>query len=102
MFSVPWGVKDGGDQMQLSVFEAGMLVCFGISWPISIIKSLRTKVVQGKSPIFMTVVALGYVSGMIHKIVYSFDQVFLLYVFNFVMVTIDLGLYWKYRKRSLS
>jgi len=78
------------------------LVCFGISWPISIIKSLRTKVVQGKSPIFMTVVALGYVSGMIHKIVYSFDQVFLLYVFNFVMVTIDLGLYWKYRKRSLS
>jgi hypothetical protein len=88
--------------MQLSVFEAGMLVCFGISWPISIIKSLRTKVVQGKSPIFMTVVALGYVSGMIHKIVYSFDQVFLLYVFNFVMVTIDLGLYWKYRKRSLS
>ncbi|MBT3295683.1 MAG: hypothetical protein HN383_10455 [Verrucomicrobia bacterium] len=86
----------------MSVFEAGMLVCFGISWPISIIKSLRTKVVQGKSPIFMTVVALGYVSGMIHKIVYSFDQVFLLYVFNFVMVTIDLGLYWKYRKRSLS
>jgi hypothetical protein len=85
--------------MQLSVFEAGMLICFGLSWPISIVKSLRTRRVDGKSPVFMTVVALGYVSGMIHKIIYSFDQVFLLYVFNFVMVSIDLALYWKYRTK---
>ncbi len=86
--------------MHLSVFEAGMLVCFGISWPLSIIKSLRTKMVDGKSPIFMSIVALGYVFGMVHKVIYSFDQVFLLYVFNFVMVSIDLFLYRKYRTRT--
>lgn len=86
--------------MQLSVFEAGMLVCFGVSWPISIIKALRTKMVDGKSPIFMIIIALGYVFGMVHKIVYNFDQVFLLYVFNFVMVSIDLFLYRKYRTRK--
>ena len=80
-------------------FEAGMLICFGVSWPISIIKSLRTKMVDGKSPTFMTVVALGYISGMLYKIFGVFDKVFLLYVFNFVMVSTDLWLYWKYRTR---
>jgi hypothetical protein len=81
------------------MFEAGMLVCFGVSWPISIIKALRTKVVDGKSPIFMFIIALGYICGMLHKIFYNFDQIFLLYVFNFIMVSIDLFLYRKYKTR---
>ncbi len=76
-----------------------MLICFGISWPISIVKALRTKVVDGKSPVFMSVIALGYVCGMLYKIFGPFDKIFLLYVFNFVMVSIDLFLYRKYRTR---
>jgi len=85
--------------MPLSLFEVGMLVCFGISWPISILKALRTKVVDGKSPIFMSIVALGYVCGILHKIAYSRDRVILLYMFNLVMVLIDLFLYRKYRTK---
>ncbi len=27
----------------ISFFEAIMLVCFGLAWPLNIIKSLRTK-----------------------------------------------------------
>ena len=95
----PKGCQGWDRVVPLSVFEAGMLVCFGVSWPISIIKVLRTRIVDGKSPIFMSIVALGYVFGMIHKVVYHFDQIFLLYVFNFVMVSIDLFLYRKYRTR---
>ena len=31
------------------VLEAGMLVCFGISWPFNIAKSLRSRTAKGKS-----------------------------------------------------
>ena len=77
-----------------------MLVCFGISWPMSIAKSLKTKNVSGKSPMFMAIVDLGYVSGIIHKIYYRPDWVVWLYVLNFVMVSIDLSLYFLYSFRA--
>ena len=73
-----------------------MLICFGLSWPISIAKSLKTKVVEGKSPWFLIIVIIGYVCGMIHKFLYSFDWVILLYLANLLMVSFDLGLYFKY------
>ena len=34
-------------------FELLMVLCFGISWPISIAKTLKTKCVSGKSPLFI-------------------------------------------------
>jgi len=73
-----------------------MLICFGASWPISIAKSIRTKIVSGKSPLFMGVLCIGYLSGIIHKTLHSFDWVTYLYAFNMVLVTIDLVLYFKY------
>ena len=80
----------------MSFFEAGMLICFGISWPVSIAKSVRTKVVSGKSPLFMAILCLGYVCGFIHKILYSLDWIIVLYALNFIMVAIDLTLYFNY------
>jgi len=84
----------------MSPFEAGMLICFGISWPISITKSLRTKIVVGKSPLFMAVLCLGYIFGMVHKFLYSFDWIVALYLLNFTMVSLDLALYFKYFPRN--
>jgi hypothetical protein len=81
-------------------FEAGMLLCFGLSWPISIAKSLRTRVVAGKSPLFMLVVCLGYLSGCVHKMLYSQDWVLLLYGVNLLLVATDLALYFKYAKNA--
>jgi hypothetical protein len=86
----------------MSLFEALMLVCFGFSWPVSIAKALRTKVVAGKSPVFMAIVCLGYVSGIVHKALYAFDWVIALYAINLVMVVFDLVLYFAYsRPRAL-
>ena len=73
-----------------------MLICFGISWPISIIKSIRTKIVAGKSPLFMAVLIIGYTSGITHKMLYSRDWITALYAINLVMVAFDLFLYYKY------
>jgi hypothetical protein len=80
----------------MSVFEALMLICFGVSWPISIAKALRTKQVAGKSPVFMAIICLGYLSGIIHKALYAFDWVIFLYALNFCMVATDLFLYYHY------
>ncbi len=77
----------------ISINEATMLFCFGLSWPVSIIKALRTKIVMGKSPFFMSLIAIGYMSGIVHKVLYSRDWVVMLYMFNLSMVLIDLYLY---------
>lgn len=82
----------------MSIFEIGMLVCFGVSWPISIAKTLKTKVVTGKSVLFLVIIILGYVCGIIHKILYSRDFVIYLYAVNLVLVTVDLMLCLYYSK----
>jgi hypothetical protein len=84
----------------MSVFEILMLLCFGASWPISIAKSLCTRVVAGKSPLFMAVVIAGYLSGILHKILYSFDWVIALYALNLILVAIDMGLYFRFAKKG--
>ncbi|HPQ43210.1 MAG TPA: hypothetical protein PKZ42_03200 [Syntrophales bacterium] len=80
----------------MSIFEAMMLICFGVSWPISIAKSIRTKVVSGKSPLFMGVLCFGYACGITHKLLYSMDWIILLYILNLILVSIDLTLYYRY------
>ena len=82
----------------MSIFEALMLVCFGASWPFAVVKTYRTKNVKGKSSLFLSLVILGYLFGIVHKILYSFDYVIFLYIFNCFMVLLDLILYFKYKK----
>ena len=78
-----------------------MLICFGISWPISIAKSIRTKIVTGKSPVFMAVVSLGYLSGIVHKVLHNLDWITVLYLLNMTMVLMDLLLYFRYSRRKV-
>ena len=82
--------------MNVSVFEILMLLCFACSWPFSIVRALRTKVVIGKSPVFMSIIILGYVFGILHKVFYNYDWVVYLYLFNLLIVSFDLFLYFKY------
>jgi hypothetical protein len=82
----------------MSIFEIIMLACFGVSWPISIVKSLKTRVVAGKSPLFMGIVILGYAAGITHKILYSRDWVVALYILNLLLVAVDMALYFRFSK----
>jgi hypothetical protein len=84
--------------MEMSMFEAGMIICFGISWPVAIRKTLKTKSVHGKSRMFLLLVLCGYGLGILHKIFFSLDFVLLLYLFNFAMVLIEICLYFRYHK----
>ena len=89
------------------IFEAGMLICFGISWPVSILKSIRTHHVVGKSLGFMVMVFIGYLSGMTAKFVAAATNnqwpqpVTILYILNGLFVAIDIALYFKYRPKAI-
>ena len=82
----------------MPIFEVIMLVCFASSWPFSIIKALRTKIVAGKSPLFMGIIEVGYVAGILYKLTLpETDWRVWLYVLNLVIVGTDLALYYLYR-----
>ena len=82
----------------MSIFEAGMLICFGASWPFAVIKTYKSKSVKGKSRLFLTLIIIGYIFGMINKILNSVDIVFWLYVVNLLLVATDLYFCLSYRK----
>ncbi|MDD2579534.1 MAG: hypothetical protein EOM13_02035 [Clostridia bacterium] len=81
-----------------SVFELIMLVCFGISWPFAALKSYRARSTKGKSLLFLIAIWIGYVSGILHKVLYSQDLVILVYIFNLTIVSLDLLLYVRNRR----
>jgi len=77
--------------MNFPVFEAVMLVCFGMAWPVSILKSWRSRTNKGKSRFFLLIVFVGYLSGLIHKLWWQErpDGVVWLYLLNACMVAVD-------------
>lgn len=84
----------------MSIFELSMLLCFGSAWPFSIARSWKNRSNKGKSVMFLWIVLTGYASGIMHKLVYNYNGVIWAYVLNFVLVAIDIALY--YRNRRLS
>lgn len=84
----------------MSIFEAGMIFCFGASWPFALYKTIKTKTVGGKSKTFYSFVLLGYVFGILHKIYYNMDIVFWLYVICFVLIATDFAFVLYYKKKS--
>jgi hypothetical protein len=77
----------------MSIFEAGMLLCFGAAWPVNIYKSAVSRSTGGKSVAFLVIIEAGYICGIINKILNNNDIVLFLYILNFVMVAVDICLY---------
>lgn len=84
----------------MSIFEIGMLVCFGAAWPFSILRSLKSKSTGGKSVGFLLVVLAGYVCGIANKLFIHFDNVIYLYILNFSMVLTDTVLWFRNKRRE--
>jgi len=86
-------------------FEAAMLICFGISWPVAILKTWRTRRTEGKSLAFLTLVFVGYLAGVTSKFLRAADggapvePVTALYAMNAFFVAVDLALYLHFRPR---
>ena len=88
----------------VGILECIMLVCFGVSWPISVYKSIKTKSTAGKSVAFTVAILIGYTAGIIGKIISgNVTYVLALYLLNFVVVSVDFALYFvnRHRERAL-
>lgn len=83
--------------MNPDIFESIMLICFGCAWPLSIYKTWRTKKAEGKSLFFMSVIFVGYCSGILFEVLGEFNVVIYLYLLNFFLVLTDIILTYKYQ-----
>ena len=88
------------------ILETLMIVSFGVSWPLNVIKSLRTRSAKGKSLSFLCLIFFGYIAGILSKLLNAEYManiagkwyVLLFYCLNFIMVGLDLALYFRNRK----
>lgn len=84
------------------LFEAMMVICFGLSWPLSIMKSYQSRTAKGKSILFILFVEAGYILGIAGKLLSgNITYVFVFYVLNLMMVLIDIMLYFRNRQLDI-
>lgn len=81
-----------------SIFEAVMLICFGAAWPFSIYELIKTKKAKGKSVKYVVIILAGYISGMCFQYFGDRNAIFFLYFLNAILVSVDLALTLKYRE----
>ena len=78
------------------ILETLMIISFGISWPLNILKSYRSRTTKGKSLPFTLFILFGYICGIISKILLkNFNLAFWFYIPNIIMVSIDVCLYFR-------
>lgn len=89
--------------MLAEILEIVMIVSFGASWPLNVMKSYRARTTKGKSLPFLCLILFGYIAGITSKLVNqtymaafaSKWYVLFFYVLNFVMVAADLIIYFR-------
>ena len=81
------------------LLEITMLICFGFSWPLNVIKSYKARTAKGKSLPFLLLIISGYIAGIASKFVNpAFDfgakwYVLFFYFLNLIMVSLDVVMY---------
>jgi len=83
--------------------ETIMIICFGLSWPLSVYKSWKSRTAKGKSLQFEIFIWIGYIFGITKNIILfsngKSEWIFFLgwafYVLNFIEISIDMLLYFR-------
>ena len=76
------------------LLEAGMLVCFGFSWPLNVVKAYRAKTARGTSLAFIILIITGYIAGISAKIIDNqFNYVLGVYFLNLAIVSANVFVY---------
>jgi hypothetical protein len=79
-----------------SLFETLMLVCFGLSWPINMMKAYKARTAKGTSLPFLLLIITGYLGGIAAKIISgSINYVLIVYLINLAIVLLNLAVYFR-------
>ncbi len=85
-------------------FELLMIVCFGVSWPLNIIKAWKARTAKGSSVQFYFLILIGYLFGLASKAiklsrgVATPGYVWFFYVLNSVMVALGIAVWIRNRR----
>ena len=74
-----------------------MIVPFGVSWPMNVIKSYKARITKGKSLAFLLLIFIGYICGIVSKLLAPQFKwyVMFFYILNLIIVGMDLILYFR-------
>ena len=76
------------------ILETIMLLCFGFSWPLNVIKAYKAKTTKGTSLPFIILIITGYVAGITAKILTNqINYVLIAYILNLAIVSINVLVY---------
>ena len=76
------------------ILETIMLLCFGFSWPLNVIKAYKAKTTKGTSLPFIMLIITGYVAGITAKILTNqINYVLIAYILNLAIVSINVLVY---------
>ena len=90
-----------------SIMETMMVLLFGISWPINIMKAWKARTAKGTSVMFYSFIWLGYIFALVGKFaaIYSNSPapwyetvhwyVMFFYFLNIFMVTVGILIYFR-------
>lgn len=75
--------------------EAAMLICFGLSWPLSLMKNIKAKSAKNMSLQFTLLIITGYIAGISAKIIgHKINYVLVIYLLNLVIVSANVVVYY--------
>ena len=78
-----------------SILETVMLVCFGFSWPLNVIKAHRAKTAKGTSLPFILLIIAGYIAGISAKLITGqINYVLIAYILNLAIVSLNVVVYF--------
>jgi len=79
-----------------SILETVMLVCFGFSWPLNVIKAYRAKTAKGTSLPFILLIIAGYIAGISAKLITGqINYVLIAYILNLAIVSLNVVVYFR-------
>ena len=79
-----------------AVFESIMLICFGLSWPLNVIKAYKARTAKGTSLPFILLIITGYIAGITAKLVTGqINYVLVVYLLNLVIVSMNVVVYFR-------
>ena len=97
---IQWmGTEREGEDEMVEILESIMLICFGLSWPMSVIKNIKARTAKSMSLPFILLIITGYIAGIAAKIVgRNFTYVLVIYVLNLIFVSANLVVYFINRR----
>ena len=79
-----------------SMLETTMLLCFGFSWPLNVIKAYKARTAKGTSLPFILLIITGYIAGISAKIItHQITYVLIAYVLNLAIVSLNVLVYFR-------